>query len=111
MSAKAIREYEGKSILARHLISGQVNVASRIAQVKLETQDYDILGQLNRIFGELENEKSWLLQEKLVVKPDMLIKRRGKSGLLMLNVDWTAAKEWIKEKAGKEITVRKYLKS
>jgi ATP citrate (pro-S)-lyase len=38
---------------------------------------------------------------KLVAKPDQLIKRRGKAGLLKLNTDWNTAKAWIVERAGK----------
>lgn len=38
---------------------------------------------------------------KLVVKPDQLIKRRGKAGLLALNKSWDEAKEWISARAGK----------
>jgi ATP citrate (pro-S)-lyase len=38
---------------------------------------------------------------KLVAKPDQLIKRRGKAGLLALNKDWQDAKKWIQDRAGK----------
>jgi ATP citrate (pro-S)-lyase len=38
---------------------------------------------------------------KLVAKPDMLIKRRGKSGLLCLNKEWEDSRKWIEERAGK----------
>jgi succinyl-CoA synthetase beta subunit len=38
---------------------------------------------------------------KLVAKPDQLIKRRGKAGLLALNKTWEEAKPWIIQKAGK----------
>jgi succinyl-CoA synthetase beta subunit len=38
---------------------------------------------------------------KLVAKPDQLIKRRGKAGLLALNKTWEEAKPWIAERAGK----------
>ncbi len=45
----------------------------------------------------------WLLQPgaKFVAKPDQLIKRRGKSGLLALNKTWPEAKAWVAERAGK----------
>lgn len=48
---------------------------------------------------------SWVFTTKLVAKPDQLIKRRGKSGLLLLNKDWEQAKEWIVARAGKEVQV------
>lgn len=45
----------------------------------------------------------WLLAPgaKLVAKPDQLIKRRGKSGLLALNKTWAEARAWVAERAGK----------
>jgi len=44
---------------------------------------------------------SWVFTTKLVAKPDQLIKRRGKAGLLALNKTWDEAKPWIAGKAGK----------
>ena len=43
----------------------------------------------------------WVFTSKLVAKPDQLIKRRGKAGLLALNKSWEEAKEWIAARAGK----------
>lgn len=43
----------------------------------------------------------WVFTSKLVAKPDQLIKRRGKAGLLALNKSWDEAKEWIAARAGK----------
>ena len=37
----------------------------------------------------------WVFNTKLFAKPDQLIKRRGKAGLLALNKTWDEAKEWI----------------
>merc|ERR1712000_758517 len=39
---------------------------------------------------------------EFVAKPDQLIKRRGKSGLLALNKSWAEAKAWVAERARKE---------
>ena len=44
---------------------------------------------------------AWVHTSKLVAKPDQLIKRRGKAGLLALNKTWEEAREWIVERAGK----------
>ena len=41
------------------------------------------------------------------MKPDQLIKRRGKLGLIKVNVDLQQAKQWIKERMGKEIQASK----
>lgn len=43
--------------------------------------------------------------QKLVVKPDQLIKRRGKLGLLKVNADWDGVKQWLTEKRGMETKV------
>lgn len=43
----------------------------------------------------------WVFSSKLVAKPDQLIKRRGKAGLLALNQTWDEAKKWITARAGK----------
>ena len=40
------------------------------------------------------------------MKPDQLIKRRGKLGLIKVNVDLQQAKQWINERMGKDIQVR-----
>jgi ATP citrate (pro-S)-lyase len=54
---------------------------------------------------KLPTTYKWLAKEKLVVKPDQLIKRRGKSKLLLLNADWKDAEKWIKERMSKPVTV------
>eukprot|EP00918_Siedleckia_nematoides_P029785 GHVU01064246.1.p1 GENE.GHVU01064246.1~~GHVU01064246.1.p1 ORF type:complete len:721 (-),score=174.66 GHVU01064246.1:68-2230(-) len=53
---------------------------------------------------KLSEQHPWLLQKKLAVKPDVLLKRRGKAGLNALNVTWTEAVEFLKEGIGKEVT-------
>ena len=40
-----------------------------------------------------------------MVKPDQLIKRRGKLGLIKVNVDFQGCKAWLDENLGKEIKV------
>lgn len=40
------------------------------------------------------------------MKPDQLIKRRGKLGLLKVNTDFNGVKEWLSEKRGKEVQVK-----
>ncbi|KAJ0058312.1 hypothetical protein NL108_013184, partial [Boleophthalmus pectinirostris] len=44
---------------------------------------------------------------KLVVKPDQLIKRRGKLGLVGVNLDLNGVKDWLKSRLQKETTVGK----
>lgn len=126
MSAKAIQEFDGKRLLATHLTLPNVQASNRIAQVQL-TLDYAptsvptadaftnsqpttlppdaLANQLTVALTRLPIDHPWLLIDKLVVKPDQLIKRRGKAGLLLLNATWAEVAKWITEKAGKEITV------
>lgn len=120
MSAKPIREYDGKLLLAYHLLRaplvGEENTASlfapaatKLAHINVDTSllnnraAFD--AALKQQLDNLEQTHPWLLTDKLVAKPDQLIKRRGKHGLLTLNKDWSEARQWIEERAGKEIKV------
>lgn len=40
-----------------------------------------------------------------MVKPDQLIKRRGKLGLIKVNADLAEVKTWIDERMGRDIQV------
>ncbi len=40
-----------------------------------------------------------------MAKPDQLIKRRGKLGLVKVKVDYTAAREWLTSMLGSELAV------
>ncbi|KAH8551409.1 citrate synthase-like protein [Umbelopsis sp. PMI_123] len=125
MSAKAIREYDGKLLLAYHLLRSPsvaatgdskslfVPPATKLAHINVDTGLLHKQGQaafdvaLKQQLDNLEATHPWLLTEKLVAKPDQLIKRRGKAGLLSLNKDWAESRRWIEERAGKEIQVEK----
>ncbi|KAJ3321160.1 citrate synthase [Blyttiomyces sp. JEL0837] len=52
------------------------------------------------VFNKAEVAHPWLLTEKLVCKPDQLIKRRGKNGLLGINLGWEDVKKWVGARAG-----------
>ncbi|XP_071481540.1 ATP-citrate synthase-like, partial [Diadema antillarum] len=93
MSAKAIREAGGKALLSKHLKSSSV-AAFRGATV---TEDIK--------WDELTTAHPWLLTERLVVKPDQLIKRRGKLGLIKVNADLAGVKEWLSTRLGHDIEV------
>jgi len=53
----------------------------------------------------LAHQHPWLLNTPLVVKPDQLIKRRGKLGLIKVNVDLGECKQWISERMNKDTKV------
>jgi ATP citrate (pro-S)-lyase len=74
MSAKAVREYHGKKLLARH-IHARSNGAHHV-------DDRSVLVTPTTDLDDVVVQEPWLLQETLVVKPDQLIKRRGKAGLV-----------------------------
>ena len=110
MSAKSISEADGKAIINYHLTRAPVikptplpastkhNPPPRLATLYFP-EDADVQGVLN----QAEVTYPWLLQTdaKFVAKPDQLIKRRGKSGLLALNKPWAEARQWVEERAGK----------
>ncbi|KAF2094479.1 ATP-citrate synthase (ATP-citrate (pro-S-)-lyase) [Rhizodiscina lignyota] len=110
MSAKSILEADGKAILNYHLTRAPVikptplpptathNPSPKLASIYFP-EDADIKGVLD----EAEAKYPWLHAPgaKFVAKPDQLIKRRGKSGLLALNKTWAEARQWIAERAGK----------
>ena len=52
-------------------------------------------------------QNPWLGSCRLVAKPDQLIKRRGKNGLLKLNAIYEEAKKWILERMNKEVNIDK----
>jgi hypothetical protein len=111
MSAKSILEADGKAILNYHLTRAPVikptplppaathNAPSRLASLYFP-EDVAV----SSILDQAEATYPWLLapDAKFVAKPDQLIKRRGKSGLLALNKTWPDARAWIEARAGKE---------
>lgn len=54
-------------------------------------------------FTELVNTETWLSSTRLVVKPDMLFGKRGKSGLVALNLDVAQVAQFVKERLGVEV--------
>ncbi|KAI4205698.1 MAG: hypothetical protein LQ350_000195 [Teloschistes chrysophthalmus] len=110
MSAKSIYEADGKAILNYHLTRAPVikpsplppsnthNPAPRLAVLEFPED-----ATVKSVLDQAEVTYPWLLQEgsKFVAKPDQLIKRRGKSGLLALNKTWPEARSWVESRAGK----------
>lgn len=54
-------------------------------------------------FADLINQQPWLSSSKLVVKPDMLFGKRGKSGLVALNLDVAQVAEFVKARLGAQV--------
>jgi hypothetical protein len=106
MSAKAIREYYGKQLIAKWLpeySGGKHHPESR--QVLITPDDLD--STKGKGFELIAQDHPWLLTEKLVVKPDQLIKRRGKAGLLAVNKTWDEVQKWIMDRMQREVQVEK----
>lgn len=96
MSAKAISEYSGKELLYRHLEA--LHFVAKPRALKLRSADsFDVaIGQVD-----------WLTDgQKGVIKPDQLIKRRGKLGLVKCG-DASILRDWFNGMKGKSIQIDK----
>uniref|UniRef100_A0A060TB55 ATP citrate synthase n=1 Tax=Blastobotrys adeninivorans TaxID=409370 RepID=A0A060TB55_BLAAD len=113
MSAKSIHEADGKALLSYFLDKSPVYSKTQPATSftsstpKLASLTFEDESSIDKVFAEAEKTYPWLLASgaKFVAKPDQLIKRRGKSGLLALNKSWEEAKAWIAERAAKPVKV------
>src|SRR3972149_226193 len=97
MAHKAIREADGKRMLARlfnDYSGGKYEIPDKIVTVGPDTD-----------IAKLPNQHRWLTTEKLVVKPDQLIKRRGKNKLILVGANFDQDKAWIEEKSKAPITI------
>lgn len=97
MAHKAIREADGMRMLARLL--------NEYSKEKYEISDKIITVAPDTDLLELPKQYPWLSSERLVVKPDQLIKRRGKNKLVLVDVNYDQAKDWIKQKTQGSITI------
>uniref|UniRef100_A0A8C5JKW2 ATP-citrate synthase n=1 Tax=Junco hyemalis TaxID=40217 RepID=A0A8C5JKW2_JUNHY len=95
MSAKAISEQTGKEFLYKYICtSSAIQNRFKYARVTPATD-----------WARLTQDHPWLLSERLVVKPDQLIKRRGKLGLVGINLTLDQVKAWLKQRLGQETTI------
>ena len=102
MAQKAIREYDAKSILAKHWDKYFPDF----------TYAYEtVLVQNGSELKEAAKTKSWLKEKALVAKPDMLFGKRGKNDLVLFkdkkpgDVSLEKAASWIDEKSSTEQSV------
>ena len=110
MSAKAIFEADGKAIINYHLTRAPVIKPSPLPKstthnppARQASLYFPEDAQVDAVLNQAEVTYPWLLTPgaKFVAKPDQLIKRRGKSGLLALNKTWPEARAWVAARAGK----------
>lgn len=114
MSAKSILEADGKAILNYHLTRAPVIKPSPLPPPtkhnpppKLASLYFPEDATIEGVLDQAESTYPWLLAPgaKFVAKPDQLIKRRGKNGLLGINKTWAEAREWVSARAGKSQTI------
>jgi len=102
MAQKAIREFDAKSILAKHWDKYFPGF----------TYAYEtVMVQNGSELTKVAKEKTWLKEKALVAKPDMLFGKRGKNGLVLFkdskpgDVSLAKASSWIDEKSSEKQSV------
>ena len=104
MAQKAIREYDGKAIFAKHWNEYFDGFHYPFKSVLVQSGD-ELRAKAK------EHGFEWLNQEPLVAKPDMLFGKRGKNGLVLFkkekpgDVTLEDAAKWIDEKRSHEVTL------
>ncbi|XP_038993289.1 ATP-citrate synthase alpha chain protein 2-like [Hibiscus syriacus] len=93
MARKKIREFDFRRLLKEHFkrLSGK-DLPIKSAQITKSTD-----------FNQLVENEPWLSSQKLVVKLDTLFGKRGKNGLVGLNLDFSQVIAFVKERLGKEV--------
>jgi len=104
MAQRAIREYDGKAIFAKHWNDYFSGFHYSFKSVLVTSAD-----ELRE--KAKEHGFEWLNQEPLVAKPDMLFGKRGKNDLVLFKVEKPGdvtledAAKWIEEKQSHEVTL------
>ncbi|KAL1300240.1 hypothetical protein AAHE18_18G164100 [Arachis hypogaea] len=93
MARKKIREYDSKRLLKEHF--------KRLSGKELPIKSIQVTKYTD--FNELAEKEPWLSSSKLVVKPDMLFGKRGKSGLVALNLDLPQVASFVNDRLGKQV--------
>ena len=102
MAQKAIREYDAKSILAKHWDKYFPNFSYAYETVMVQNGSE---------LEEAANTHGWLKEKTLVAKPDMLFGKRGKNDLVLFkdakpgDVSLAKAVSWIDEKSSSKQSV------
>jgi ATP-citrate lyase beta-subunit len=102
MAQKAIREYDAKSILAKHWDKYFPDFSYAYETVMVQNGSE---------LDEAAKSHSWLQEKTLVAKPDMLFGKRGKNDLVLFkdakpgDVSLAKAVSWINEKSSSKQSV------
>jgi ATP-citrate lyase beta-subunit len=97
MAQRPIREFDAKNMLARNWQEYVGDVFANPGKLAAVGPDADLEG--------LPDQADWLKTERLVVKPDMIMGKRGKHGLILLDGTWDEARKWLEEKRGSDCTI------
>ncbi|KAF1891929.1 hypothetical protein Lal_00036276 [Lupinus albus] len=95
MARKKIREFHSKKLIKEHL--------KRIASIHLDILSVQVTESTD--FTELTKQYPWISTTKLVVKPDMLFGKRGKSGLVALNLDIAQVAKFVNTRLGVQVEI------
>ncbi|VDK86738.1 unnamed protein product [Litomosoides sigmodontis] len=94
MSAKAVSEYTGKELLYRHL--KELEFVEKPQALRITSTDS---------FDAVTDAIDWLSDDKkAVIKPDQLIKRRGKLGLVKCG-SVSVLRDWFNDVKGKSVQI------
>ena len=99
MAQRGIREFTAKKLIAENIgnySNNKIELSSKLVLIG----EGENLSDYTRKPGY-----EWLKEEKLVVKPDQLFGKRGKSGLLLLDASLEEADRFIAENMGKTIDI------
>merc|ERR1712137_262697 len=100
MARKKIREYHGKHILKEHIKNhSKLSFSAKVKPVLITKET------IQTEWKKLKTQHPWLLEEKLVVKPDMLFGKRGKYGLVKVNANIDEVKEFVAERIDTPIKI------
>jgi ATP-citrate lyase beta-subunit len=99
MAQRGIREYHGKKMMAEYWSEYFKDLKKYEGKIVLIDPKTDV--------DELAKQNPWIKKEKLVVKPDQLIGKRGKHNLILLNATFEEAKNWLNERMNKDVTIGK----
>lgn len=99
MAHRAIKEYFGKLMVGRLLERQEEQHGTMVHRNRC------VLVLPGTPLDSLLENHPWLKTERLVAKPDQLIKRRGNHELVLLDADLFSVRSWIDARMGKEVTI------
>jgi ATP-citrate lyase beta-subunit len=97
MAQRGIREYDAKRLMARYMgeySEGRFSFPGKLVLIDPKT-----------VIEVLPREHAWLLNDRLVVKPDQLFGKRGKLGLVLVDGSFEDVKGWVRARMNQRVTL------